>query len=133
MISAIISKLKKKSVVIVSSILVGIIVVAGLIILFSASASKTKEVFDYQDTAQEYGVSENVAYLINRTQQYNENADVEMLTNMSITEIVDNLRNEYVNVFKYKKIAGEYGVSQDAAYIADRIVMIDSNADISFW
>lgn len=130
MISAIKNKLKMKSVVIVSSILVGIIVVAGLIILFSAGVSKTKETFDYQAAAQKYGVSENVAYLINRTQQYNENADVEMLTNMSITEIVDNLRNEYVNVFKYKKIAGEYGVSQDAAYIVDRIVMIDSNADI---
>lgn len=130
MISAIIKKLTKKTVVIVSSILVGVILVAGLIILFSTGTSKTDAAFDYQATAQEYGVSENVAYLIRLTQQYDENVDVEMLAGMSITEIVDNLRNEYINVFNYKKIAQEYGVSQDAAYLANKIAMLDSNEDI---
>ena len=130
MISAIINKFGKKTVVIVSSISVGIIVVAVLIILLSTGVSKTEGTFNYQAVAQEYGVSENAAYLIGRTQQYNENADIKILANMPITEIADNLRNEYVSVFKYKKIAQEYGVSQDIAYIADRIAMIDSNADI---
>lgn len=131
MISAIIKKFKKKkTVVIVSLISIGVILVAGLIILFSRGTSKTEEAFDYRATAQEYGVSENVAYLIKLTQQYDENVDVEMLAGMSITQLVDNLRNEYINVFNYKKIAQEYGVSLDAAYLANKIVMLDSNADI---
>ena len=130
MIRAIINKFGKKTVVIVTLISVGIIAAAGVIILLSTGAFKTEEAFDYQAIAREYGVSENSAYLIGQMQQYNKNADVELLANMSTTEIVDNLRSEYVNVYKYKIIAQEYGVSQDIAYIANRIVMLDSHADI---